>query len=68
MPSKIREAAMRLDLSSTLWRFLFTKDASELNDLLPAQLRELSKRFPEGSAEHTEIRDAIRLKETAHNE
>ncbi len=67
MPSKIHEAAMRLDLSSTLWRFLFTKDASELGDLLPAQLRELSKRFEEGSVEHNEIQTVICLKEGVPN-
>ncbi len=63
MPSKLRDAALRLDLSATIWRFSVTRDTTELDDLLPDQLRVLALRFGEGSPSYVEIHALIQKKE-----
>ncbi len=44
--SKLRDAALRLDLTATLWRIGVTQDNREICDLLPEQLRALAAKYP----------------------
>lgn len=61
--SHIRAAALRHDLSATLWRIAVTQDNMEIPDLLPEQLRELIPKYPEGSAQRAELEKLLVWKE-----
>lgn len=61
--SHIRDAALRLDLSGTLWRVAQTQDGKEFRDLLLEQLRWLVERYPEDSAQYANLKRLIAIKE-----
>lgn len=61
MALKIHEAAMRYDLSATLWRNAMTQDNDELNGLNVEQLRMLEMRYPP-SDQRDEIRRIITIR------
>ena len=63
--SKIREAALRQDLSSTLWRVGVTQDNSQLFDLLPEQLRMLLAKYPADCQQHEILSKILHEKESA---
>lgn len=62
--SHIRAAALRHDLSSTIWRISITQDNKEFIDLLPEQLRELIPKYPEGCRQRAELEKLLRWKES----
>jgi len=64
MPSKLREAALRHDLDATLWRIGFTQDNKEIPDLLPEQLRNMAKHYPEDSGQFHQLCKLITYKES----
>ncbi len=65
MPSKLRETALRYDLSSTLWRNAMTHDNDELNGLNVEQLEMLEVRYPEECEQRAEIRRIITTRQKA---
>ncbi len=64
MTSKLREAALRYDLSATLWRNAMTKDNDELNGLNVEQLIILETKYPD-SEQRDEIRRIIKSRSSA---